>query len=66
MKNEVPAKLSNKSLNDRHRKTHMLYGSAVKRKLPKDFINSIVDLHDGFVKEMLNRRMKHNTPLKKV
>lgn len=62
-----PKKVSNSYLLDVHRKTHMLYAGNIKHKPPnKDFINSIVDLHDQVVKEMLSRNMKHNTPLEKI
>ena len=62
-----PSDLSNATLLDYHMKTHMLYaGNIKKRPLNKSFINSIVSLHDKLVKEMLKRKMRHNTPLKKV
>lgn len=62
-----PSKLSDKVLLDYHKKTHMLYAGNVNRNPPnKNFINSIVDLHDKFVKEMLRRKMNHNTPLQKI
>jgi hypothetical protein len=62
-----PKELTNKKLNDYHLKTHMLYAGNIKR-LPdsKQFVNSIVSLHDKFVKEMLSRGIKHNSPLRKV
>jgi hypothetical protein len=45
----------------------MLYAGAVlRRPVNKPFVNSTVALHDKFVEEMLNRGIKHNTPLKKV
>lgn len=67
LKNSKPKDLENKKLNDYHLKTHMLYAGNIKRRpLNKEFINSIVSLHDEFVKEMLKRGMKHNSPLKKV
>ena len=67
LKDSKPKDLPNKKLNDYHLKTHMLYAGNIKRRpLNKKFINSIVSLHDEFVKEMLNRGMKHNSPLKKV
>jgi len=60
-------KLSNPLLLEYHRKCHMLYGGAIKRQPPNvSFINEIVSLHDRFVKEMLRRNMKHNSPLKKL
>jgi len=62
-----PALLNDKLLLDYHKKTHMLYAGAVLRKpVNKPFVNSTVALHDKFVEEILNRGMKHNTPLKKV
>lgn len=70
MKSMRDARLSdlrNNLLLDYHRKCHMLYGGNIKNKpLNKTFINSIVDLHDRIVKEMVRRKMKHNTPLKKL
>lgn len=67
MKDEKPSSLSTQQLLDFHRKTHMLYEGAKKRKPQnKAFINSMVELHDRFVSEMLKRKMKHNTPLKKI
>lgn len=67
MKDVKPSSLTPNLLLDYHRKTHMLYEAAV-RKIPpnKIFANSMVRLHDKFVKEMLKRGMKHNTPLKKI
>lgn len=60
-------KRSDAQLRDYHRKTHMLYGVWIRKKPPnKDMINKIVDWHDNIVKEMLRRKMKHNSPLKKV
>ena len=67
MKDVNLSDLSNQQLLDYHRKCHMLYsGNMAHRPLNKQFINSIVDLHDRIVKEMLKRGLKHNTPLKKV
>jgi len=67
MKDKDPSTLTNPQVLDYHKKTHMLYAGNIKRNPPnKKFINSIVDLHDKFVKEMLKRGMKHNTPLKKI
>lgn len=57
--------LNDKRLLDYHRKTHMLYNSALVRKSNKQYINSVVDMHDFFVEEMLKRGMKHTSPLKK-
>lgn len=60
-------KLAKNTLFDYHRKTHMLYGSATKRKpINEKFVNELVDLHDMFVDEILRRGFKHNTPLKKI
>ena len=67
LKDVKPSKLKNKTLIDYHMKTHMLYSGNIKRRpINKTFINTIVTLHDNFVKEMLKRKMKHNTPLNKV
>jgi len=50
-----------------HIKCHMIYGSNMKnRPINKTFINSIADLHSRIVKEIKNRKMKHNTPLRKI
>jgi len=63
----IPEKLNDKMLLDYHHKTHMLYeGNIKKRPLNKNFINSIVKLHDKFVDEMLKRNMKHSSPLSKI
>ena len=67
MKGKVPSSLTPNQLLDFHRKTHMLYEGNIKRKpVNKSFVNSIVDLHNKFVKEMQRRGMNHNTPLKKI
>jgi hypothetical protein len=67
MKSKIPSSLKTPILLDYHRKTHMLYKGNITRKPPnKDFINSIVNLHNNLVEEMLKRRIKHNTPLSKV
>ena len=67
LKNKEPSSLTPKLLLDHHRKTHMIHAGATKRNPPnKELINSIVNLHDKFVNELLKRGMKHNTPLKKV
>lgn len=67
LKDAKPSSLSNPLLLDYHRKTHMLYQGAMKHKPPnKQFINQVVSMHDSFVKEMLNRGMKHTSPLKKI
>ncbi len=67
MRDKNPALLNDKLLVDYHRKTHMIYAGAIIRKpLNKPSINVVVDLHDKFVEEMLNRGIKHNTPLNKV
>ena len=66
-KDAKPRKLSDKLLLDYHRKCHMLYAGNIKNHpINKPFINSVVSLHDRFVKEMLKRKMKHSTPLKKI
>lgn len=67
MKDRDPKDLNNKTLNDYHMKTHMLYAGNIKhRPLNKKFINSVVSLHNKLVKEMLNRGMNHSSPLNKV
>jgi hypothetical protein len=67
MKDKAPSSLKDKQLLDYHKKTHMLYAGNIKRKpINKQFVNSIVDLHNTFVDEMNRRGMKHQTPLKKV
>ena len=67
MEDKNPSSLVTKTLLDFHRKTHMLYSGAIKRKPQnKKFINSIVVLHDKLVREMLKRKFKHTTPLKKL
>lgn len=67
MRSKRPPSLETPLLLDYHRKTHMLYNGNITRKpVNRTFINSIVDLHDSFVKEMLKRKIKHNTPLKKI
>ena len=67
LKNKEPSSLPPKLLLDYHRKTHMIHAGAMKRNPPnKQLINSAVDLHDKYVKELLKRGMKHNTPLKKI
>jgi len=67
MKGKIPSSLKDKQLLDYHKKTHMLYAGNVKRNpVNKQFVNSIVDLHNTFVDEMNKRGMKHQTPLKKV
>lgn len=67
MRDKNPALLNDKLLLDYHRKTHMIYAGAIIRKpANKPSVNTIVDLHDKFVEEMLNRGIKYNTPLKKV
>jgi hypothetical protein len=66
-KDANPSKLNNKLLLEYHRKTHMLYSGNIHRTPPnKSFINFIVDLHDKFVKEMIERGYNHNSPLKKI
>jgi hypothetical protein len=67
MQGKNPALLNDKLLLDYHKKTHMVYaGVVLRRPANKPFVNSTVALHDKFVEEMLNRGMKHNTPLNKV
>lgn len=67
MKDANPLKLNDNILLDYHKKCHMLYAGNLKHRPPnKSFINSIVLLHNEIVKEMEKRKMKHNTPLKKL
>jgi hypothetical protein len=67
MRDKNPTSLNDKLLLDYHKKTHMLYAGAIARRpVNKPFVNSMVNLHDKFAEELLNRGMKHNTPLKKV
>lgn len=67
LKDDNPKKLNNSQLSDYHRKTHMLYAGNIKRRpVNKDFINAVVSYHNRLVKEMLKRKMKHNTPLEKI
>ena len=67
LKNREPSTVTPKLLLDHHRKTHMIHAGAMKRTPPNtDLINSVVDLHDKFVNELLKRGREHNTPLKKV
>ena len=67
MKDQDLTSLITQKLVDFHRKTHMLYGSALRRHPQnKQFINSIVSLHNKLVEEMLKRNIRHNTPLKKI
>lgn len=67
MKDANLSEKTNKQLLDYHRKCHMLYGGNMKnRPVNKQFINSIVELHNRIVEEMTNRKMKHNTPLRKI
>lgn len=60
-------KLPTPTLLDYHRKTHMLYSAAMKRNPPnKEFVNKVVDIHDLIVEDMIKRKIKHKTPLKKI
>jgi len=62
-----PEPLPDKLLLDYHRKTHMFYNGAIKRTPPnKSYVNTVVDVHDKFVKAMLKRGMSHNSPLQKI
>lgn len=53
-------KLTDRQILDLHKKCHMLYGA---HKGNKEFIKEVIIIHDMIVKEMLRRKMKHNTPL---
>ena len=67
MQDKDPASLNDKLLLEHHKKIHVLYaGSVARRPVNKPLINSIVNLHDKFAEELLNKGMKHNTPLKKI
>ncbi len=67
MKDTNPLKLKDANLLDYHKKCHMLYSGNVRHTPPnKSFINSIIMLHNQIVKEMEKRKMKHNTPLRKL
>ena len=67
MKDANLSQKTNKQLLDYHRKSHILYGGNMKnRPINKQFINSIVELHEQLVKEMAKRKMKHNTQLRKI
>jgi len=67
MKDKNPTLLNDKLLVEYHKKTHMLYAGAIARRpVNKPFVNSTVSLHDKFAEELLNRGMKHNTPLNKI
>lgn len=67
LKNRQSKSLNDKLLVEYHRKCHMLYAEASER-LPinKVFINQVVEMHDQYVKEMIRRGMKHNSPLQRV
>jgi hypothetical protein len=67
MKDAKLSDLTDGVLLDYHRKCHMLYAGNMRHKPPnKAFINSVVDLHNKIVKQMEKRKIKHNTPLKKI
>jgi len=62
-----PTQLKDKTLLDYHRKTHMLYVAALKRKpINKKVIAKIVARHDIYVREMQKRGMNHNSPLRRI
>jgi len=52
-------KQTDKQILDLHRKCHMLYKSHKN----KEFLKEVIVMHDMIVKEMLRRKMKHNSPL---
>ena len=67
LKDKEPSTLPTKLLIEYHRRTHMLYSGAMRRKpINKNWVNEVVDTHDQYVSEMLKRGIKHNTPLKKI
>ena len=56
-----------KLLKDHHIELHKLYAKTIKRRpINKTFINTIVQIHNVFVKEMKVRNIKHSTPLNKL
>jgi hypothetical protein len=67
MKGANLTKLTDQTLLDYHRKCNILYAGNLRHSPPnKSFINSIVMLHNTLVNEMEKRKIKHNTPLKKL
>lgn len=61
---KVVRELTNPQLVELHRKCHMLHGAWTKKgNVKKEAFEFIVKVHDELVKEMLRRKMNHNTPL---
>ena len=66
-KDADPTSFNQKLLQDYHMDIHRLYASTIKRRpINKTFINTIVQLHDKFVNEIIRRKLKHKTPLNKI
>jgi len=67
MKDANLTKLTDQTLLDYHGKCDMLYtGSLRQSPSNKSLINSIVMIHNTLVNEMEKRKIKHNTPLRKI
>jgi len=61
---KIVRELTNPQLVELHRKCHMLHGAWTKKgNVKKEAFEFIVKVHDELVKEMLRRKMNHNTPL---
>lgn len=66
-KDADPTSFNPKLLKDYHMDFHRLYASTIKRRpINRTFINTIVNLHDKFVNEMLRRNINHSSPLNKI
>lgn len=65
LKDYTPAsvrKMDKRRLLDYHRKTHMIYNSALSRNPRNEiFLNQIKDLHDMYAMEILRRGMNHTS-----
>lgn len=62
-----PSELKNQTLNDYHRKIHVLYAFNIKRRpLIKQLINKIINIHNHFAKEIIKRNLDHNSPIEKM
>jgi anaerobic ribonucleoside-triphosphate reductase len=67
IKDQTPSLLNEKQLIDSYDKIVKLYSENITRKkLNKKLINFIVDLHNEFTKEMLNRGIPTIKPLNKI
>jgi len=61
---KVVRELTNPQLVDLHRKCHMLHGAWNKKgNVTREAFEFIINVHNELVKEMLRRKMNHNTPL---